>query len=89
MQKRKPPRQIIAEAMEAKKVSQADLARLCDTTSGTVNNWLSGRRGLAGEYVFKVAEALGLNPRDLVAPKSKPARVRARARSAAKKAVAA
>lgn len=53
-------REAILKAMEARKVSQVELAEHLGITKASVNNYLSGRRKMSLENIEKALSFLGL-----------------------------
>jgi putative transcriptional regulator len=56
----------IKAVLEAKKLTQADLADLLDVRYLTVNNYCNNRRQPSIEKLFEIAKVLKVNVKDLI-----------------------
>jgi transcriptional regulator with XRE-family HTH domain len=59
-------REEIRVAMTRRRMSGRELARRCGSTAPTVNKWLTGRTVLTVDALGLMAEALEVDPRDLI-----------------------
>lgn len=56
----------IKAVLQAKKMSQADLADLLDVRYLTINNYCNNRRQPSIEKLFEIAKVLKVSPRELI-----------------------
>ncbi|RNL84764.1 helix-turn-helix domain-containing protein [Halostreptopolyspora alba] len=59
--------EVIKAARKRKGLTQRELARLIGTGEMRVARWERGASAPSAKYVFRLADALGIDPRDLVA----------------------
>ena len=56
----------IKEVLEKKNISQQWLANKAEITYASINMYVNGKREPSLETLVKIAEALGVNPKELI-----------------------
>lgn len=56
----------LAQVLEEKKLSQADLVKLTGMNKQTVNNYVKNVRGMSAEVLYRISKALNCRMEDLI-----------------------
>lgn len=60
-----PPGEIIKAALEKRKITQRELAEIINSSAPTVNDIITGKRGITENLCVRISLALALDPFEL------------------------